>query len=100
MNAPGYDRLIWKSSDGHRHVSVSIGGWDLRWKRQKNGDLMATTPREGDFYVIKREPYVGLRFTYTVRRAGHPISRPHSRLKDAKRAALINAEGREVVNVA
>lgn len=98
MSRPQYDLRHWVTVDGHRYTSVPAP-IPVDWKRVRNdkGQLVYLSYP----YTILREVYGATRYTYTVFRDGVelPLSFTGS-LWHAKDRAVVNAAGRDVVNVA
>jgi hypothetical protein len=96
--APGYDPRHWATTDGHRHTSVPAPE-PLVWKRTRNdqGQLVYLS----SCYSIVRTVGPNGSRTFVVYRDGIKLSLSFTgMLWCAKERAVVNAQGRDVVNVA
>lgn len=97
IRTPYRNTKLWSTTDGHRYVSVPTTV-PLSWER---------TSTEG-VLVYRSNPYKIVRcwhgdnaWVYKLFRDGVVVSWPFfGLLRDAQAAAVRNAEGRDVVNVA
>lgn len=96
----GFDPAHWTTTDGHRHVSVATE-MPTKWRAERVPGNPPTLQYVSGEYRIVREAYGSTAWSYRLHRGTE--SRGlwfYSRLADAKRHAVKNAQGREVVNVA